>query len=50
MLSPANAATALLSGVTMVYSTSTTTTFVITAGSTGLVAATAYAWHYQVIQ
>lgn len=50
LLSPANAATALLSGVTMVYSTSTTTTFVITAGSTGLVAATAYAWHYHIIQ
>ena len=50
ILSPANATTALLSGVTMVYSTSTTTTFVITAGSTGLVAATAYAWHYHIIQ
>ena len=50
MLFPANAATALLGGVTMVYTTSTTTTFVITAGSTGLVAATAYSWHYHVIQ
>ncbi|CAB4152622.1 hypothetical protein UFOVP606_19 [uncultured Caudovirales phage] len=50
MLSPANAATALLSGITMVYTTSTTTTFIITAGSTGLVAATAYVWNYHVIQ
>lgn len=49
-LFPANAATALLSGVTMVFTTSSTTTFVITAGSTGLVAATAYSWHYHVIQ
>lgn len=50
LLSPANAATALLSGVTMVYTTSTTTTYVITAGSTGLIAATTYSWHYHVIQ
>jgi len=50
LLSPANAATALLSGVTMVYTSSGTSTFIITAGSTGLVAATAYAWHYHVIQ
>lgn len=45
-LFPGNAETALLSGVTMVFVTSTTTTFVITAGSTGLVAATAYKWYY----
>ena len=50
VLQPANAATALLSGATMVYVTSTTTTFVITAGANGLVAATGYAWEYQVIQ
>jgi hypothetical protein len=49
-LFPDNAATALLSGVTMVYTTESTTTFIITAGSTGLVAATAYGWKYIVIQ
>jgi hypothetical protein len=47
---PANAATALLSGVSMVYATSTTTTFVITAGTSGLTAATDYKWFYHVIQ
>lgn len=51
VLTPANAATALLSGVTQSFvSSSTTTTFVITAGSTGLVASTAYSWIYHVIQ
>lgn len=50
LLTPANAATALLSGITMVFVTSTTTTFVITAGSTGLVAATAYRWFFHVLQ
>lgn len=50
VLQPINASTALLSGATMVFVTSSTTTFVITSGSTGLVAATGYAWNYQVIQ
>lgn len=49
-MAPANAATALLNGATMVYSTSTTTTFVITAGATGLVAATAYVWEVVCVQ
>ena len=50
LLTPGNAATALLSGVTMVYVTSTTTTFVINAGSTGLVGSTAYVWYYHCLQ
>lgn len=50
VLYPANANTALLSGVTMTYVTSTTTTFVINAGSTGLTASTAYSWEYHAIQ
>lgn len=49
-LYPANAATALLSGVTMVYVTSATGNFVINAGATGLTAATGYSWVYHVIQ
>lgn len=48
-LTPANAATALLSGVTMVYATGGTTTFVITAGSTALTGLTAYSWNYHVL-
>jgi Protein of unknown function (DUF1565) len=48
-LTPANAATALLSGATMVYLSATTGTFVINAGATGLVAATAYSWNYHVM-
>lgn len=50
ILYPANAATALLSGATMVYVTSTTTTFVITSGTSGIVAATSYKWFYHAIQ
>jgi len=49
-LQPANAITALLSGVTMVYVTETTTTFAIISGTTALTAATAYKWKYHVIQ
>lgn len=49
-ITPANAATALLTGVTMVYASTTTGTFVINAGSTGIVAATGYSWFYQVAQ
>lgn len=48
-LTPANAATALLSGVSMVYVTETTTTFVINAGSAALAGLTAYSWNYEVI-
>lgn len=47
-LTPANANAALLSGVTMVYLTSTTATFVINAGTTGL-SAGAYVWNYSAI-
>lgn len=50
VLTPANAATALLSGVTMVFVTATPTTFVINSGTTGLTAATTYKWNYHVIQ
>lgn len=48
--SPANANTALLSGATMVFATSTTTTFSFTAGATALTAATGYSWNYHSIQ
>jgi len=48
ILYPANAATALLSGVSMVYTSGNTTTFTITAGTTALTASTAYSWNYQV--
>lgn len=50
VLYPNNANTAILSGVSMVYTTSTTTTFVITSGTTALTASTAYKWFYQVVQ
>lgn len=50
VLYPANAATATLSGVSMAFVTATTTTFVITSGTTALTAATAYKWNYHVIQ
>lgn len=46
VLQPANAITATLSGVSMVFVTSTTTTFVITSGTTALTAATTYKWNY----
>lgn len=48
-LSPANANAALLSGVTAVYITATTTTFVITTGSTGLTGSVTYKWNFGVI-
>lgn len=50
VLFPANAITAALSGVTMVYTGSNTTTFTVTSGTTALTGATAYSWYYQVIQ
>lgn len=49
VFAPGNAATALLSGATMIYVTATATTFVFTAGTTGLTGATQYIWEYQVI-
>lgn len=49
VLYPANAATALLSGVTMVYAAGSTTTFIITSGTTALSALTAYSWNYVVV-
>jgi hypothetical protein len=42
--SPANAATALLSGTTMVYGTDSTTTFTLTSGTAVLAALTTYVW------
>lgn len=50
LLFPQSSSTALLSGATMIYTTSTTTTFVINSGTTGLTAATTYVWSYVIIQ
>lgn len=49
-LTPSNANTSLLNGVTMVTPSSTTGTFVLTAGTTALTAATAYTWEVLVTQ
>lgn len=49
VLYPANAATALLSGTSMVFTTGSTSTFTITAGTVALTTLTAYAWNYQVV-
>lgn len=50
-LTPNNAnAAGLAAALTMVYVTSTTTTFVITSGTTALTAATQYKWFYTAIQ
>lgn len=46
-LTPGNAAAAALSGNAAVYVTPATTTFKISVGSTNLVAATQYIWHYR---
>lgn len=48
VLMPANATTALLTGVNSVYTTGTTTTFTITSLTGGLAASTAYSWYYYV--
>lgn len=48
ILYPANAATALLSGTSMVFTTGSTSNFTITAGSIALSSATAYSWYYKV--
>jgi hypothetical protein len=45
VLTPANANAALLSGATMIYSAGSTTTATVTAGATGLTAATTYIWN-----
>jgi len=50
-LTPNNAnAAGLAAALTMVYVTSTTTTFVVTSGTTALTASTQYKWFYSVIQ
>lgn len=50
-ITPNNAnAAGLAATLTMVYTTSTTTTFVLTSGTTALTAATQYKWFYHVIQ
>lgn len=52
VFSPANAITATLSGVSMVFmdAAASTTTYVITSGTTALTAATAYKWNVHCIQ
>lgn len=45
-LTPANALTAALSGIGMVFSTGSTTNFIITSGTTALTGATTYKWYY----
>lgn len=53
LLTPANLATAALSGIGMVYIDQagiTATTFDLTAGATALTAATTYKWYYTVIK
>lgn len=49
VLYPANALTATLSGISMVFVTSTTTTFVITSGTTALTGSSTYLWNFIVI-
>lgn len=46
IITPANATTAALSGVTMVFAAGTATNFTINAGTTALSAATTYKWNY----
>lgn len=46
VFSPSNSLAALLSGVAMVFVTSTTTTFLFTAGATALTASTTYKWQW----
>ena len=46
VISPANQATAALSGATAVYANPSTTALVITSGTTALAASTAYKWFY----
>lgn len=50
ILTPANSAAALLTGVTMVFvDTFTTTTWTLESGTTALTTSTAYTWYYFVI-
>jgi len=46
LLFPSNAAAAALSGATGVFTTSTTATFLIKSGATGLTTGTTYLWQY----
>lgn len=50
IFSPANAATALLSGATGLFVSSTASNFGFTSGSAALTALTTYKWSYQVIE
>lgn len=47
-LTPANALTAALNGIGMVFTTGTTSNFTISCGTTALAAATTYKWYYHV--
>lgn len=47
-LTPANAATALLSGTGMVFTTGSTGSFTLTAGTVALTTLTTYAWYYSI--
>lgn len=48
VLFPANAATALLSGTSMIYASGFTTGWSFTSGTVNLIAATPYQWFYQI--
>lgn len=50
VLTPANAVTALLGGVTGIFLSSTTAGFTLTAGATALSGSTTYLWNYMVMQ
>jgi hypothetical protein len=47
---PSNSTAATLSGVTMVYPTTGTTSFTIVSGTTALTAASTYTWNYMISQ
>jgi len=49
ILEPANAAASALAVAAQVYPTSTTTTFALNTGATGLTGAGVYAWNYHAI-
>jgi hypothetical protein len=48
ILFPGNAATALLSGTSMVFTTGAQTNFTLTAGTVALTGATSYVWYYKI--
>lgn len=50
VLTPANAATALLSGTTGVYPATSATNMILTAGTAALTTLTTYLWNYHVMQ